>query len=292
MKPLKVIIWALFILPAACGDNENQADAYGNFEAIEVIVSSETQGVIRQFGEMEGARMEKGRIAVVIDTTQLQLKKEQLLSGMASLRAKMQTLDAQVRVSHVQMENLKREERRVENLLEGGAATSKQMDDISGQIDLLKAQIEATESQKSSILAEKQTLEIQVRQVEDQIAKCSVRNPVGGIMLTKYREQGEIAAPGQPLYKVANLDQLILRAYISGNQLSSVKTGAEVRVRFDTPEGMDQITGVVNWVSPQAEFTPKIIQTRDERVNLVYAIKVVVPNSGRLKIGMPGEVIF
>ncbi len=136
------------------------------------------------------------------------------------------------------------------------------------------------------------TLDIQISQVEDKIDRSMVRSPIDGTILTKFKEQGELAAPGQPLCKVANMDELILRAYISGNQLSSVKTGARVTVQFDAEQGLEAATGIVSWISSRAEFTPKIIQTREERVNLVYAIKVVVPNDGRLKIGMPGEVIF
>jgi HlyD family secretion protein len=215
-----------------------------------------------------------------------------LQSHLASLVPRINTLNAQVGASKVQLENLEREKQRIHKLVEGGAATSKQQDDITGQVELLKAQMAATESQKASVHAERKTINIQIRQVEDQIRKCSVRNPADGVLLTKYREQGEIAAPGLPLYKMANLDELILRAYISGNQLSAVKTGGSVVVRFDAPEGIQEISGVVSWVSPQAEFTPKIIQTREERVNMVYAIKVLVPNDGRLKIGMPGEVVF
>jgi HlyD family secretion protein len=292
MKSFKAIVPGLFIFLMACNNNEEQVDAYGNFEAIEVMVSAETQGVIDQFGPREGDRLKEGQVVAVIDSTQLCLNKMQLQSGMASLRARIHTLDTQVRASLVQLENLEREKERIDRLLEGGAATTKQQDDIRGQIDLLKAQIDATDSQKALVHAEKETLGIQIRQVEDQIMKCTVRNPLEGILLTKYKEQGEMAAPGQPLYKTANLDELILRAYISGNQLSSVKTGAQVRVRFDGPGGTEELAGAVSWVSPQAEFTPKIIQTREERISLVYAIKVIVPNDGRLKIGMPGEVIF
>jgi HlyD family secretion protein len=150
----------------------------------------------------------------------------------------------------------------------------------------------ATTSQKDAVYAERKTLEAQISQVEDKIARCAVRNPMHGTLLTKYREQGEIAAPGQALFKMAQMDELILRAYLSGNQLSSVKLGEEIMVRYDVAGDMAETTGVVSWISSSAEFTPKIIQTREERVNLVYAIKVIVPNDGSLKIGMPGEVVF
>lgn len=282
----------MLLFLAACSKHEEVADAYGNFEAIEVMVSAESQGRVVAFEPEEGATLQEDQVSVVIDTTQHYLKKIQLESGFASLGTRIQTLDAQITASRVRMNNLEREKQRIDKLVEGGAATSQQQDDMNGQIALLEAQILATESQKSSVYAERKTLEVQIRQVEDQILKCAIRNPINGILLTKYKEEGEIAAPGQPLYKVANLDELILRAYVSGNQLSSVIVGKEVRVRFDVQEGMEEITGMVSWISPRAEFTPKIIQTREERVNLVYAIKVMVSNDGSLKIGMPGEVIF
>ena len=292
MKTTRYVLPFLLISFAACKPQQNVSDAYGNFEAIEVMVSAESQGRIMVFESEEGATLKEKQVTVVIDTTQLYLKKIQIESGKTSLSTRIQTLDAQVRASRVQMDNLEREKKRIDKLVDGGAATSKQQEDIHGQIALLEAQIQATESQKSSIFAERKTLEVQISQVEDQILKCSIRNPVDGILLTKYKEAGEMAAPGQPLYKVANLDELILRAYVSGNQLSSVVLGKEVRVRYDGQEGMEETSGVVSWVSPRAEFTPKIIQTREERVNLVYALKIKVSNTGRLKIGMPGEVVF
>lgn len=292
MKYTRYFVPVLLLSFIGCDRSENQADAFGNFEAIEVMVSAETQGRILNFGSKEGEALQKGHITVVIDSTQLNLQKQQLESVVASLRSKINTLEAQTQISRVQMENMEREKRRIDKLFEGGAATSKQQDDINGQIDLLAAQIIALESQKASVYAERNTLNIQIQQVEDQIWRCAVRNPLDGILLTKYKEEGEVAVPGQSLYKMANMDQLILRAYVSGDQLSEIKTGETVRVLFDVPGGMEEVPGVVNWVSSRAEFTPKIIQTKEERVNLVYAIKVEVPNDGRLKIGMPGEVLF
>lgn len=292
MKYTRYFLLFLLMPFVACNQQEDSADAYGNFEAIEVMVSAESGGRIISFLPKEGAELQKDRISVRIDTTQLYLQKIRLESGKVSLGSRISTLEAQVRASKVQLDNLERENARIDKLVEGGAATSKQQDDIIGQVALLKAQIEATKSQESSVHAERRTLQVQIRQVEDQIEKCSIRNPIDGILLTKYKEEGEMAAPGQPLYKMANMQELILRAYIAGSQLSSIKTGQEVRVRFDGEQDMEETTGLVSWVSPRAEFTPKIIQTREERVNLVYAIKVAVPNDGRLKIGMPGEVLF
>lgn len=292
MKYTRYLLPAIFISFLGCNNNEGQADAYGNFEAIEVIVSAEAQGRIMAFAPREGEALQQGSVIVIVDSTQLHLKKQQLQSGSVSLRSKISTLDAQVKASGVQLENMKREKRRIDKLFAGGAATSKQQDDINGQIALLEAQIVASESQKATVFAERNTLNIQIQQVEDQIWKCAVRSPMDGIILAKYKEEGEIVAPGQSLCKMANMDHLILRAYVSGEQLSEIETGQSVKVRFDVPGGMEETTGVVNWISSQAEFTPKIIQTKEERVNLVYALKVEVPNDGKLKIGMPGELLF
>ncbi len=292
MKYLIFIAFLVLTTFMACNNQVDQADAYGNFEAIEVMISAESPGRILSFEPMEGTELDKGQVVVVIDTFQLHLKRVQLESSVASLGPRISTLDAQINASHVQLNNLEREKIRIDKLVEGGAATSKQKDDMEGQIALLNAQIIAIESQKASVFAERNILKVQIEQVEDQIDRSLVRNPKEGVMLTKYKEQGEIAAPGQSLYKMANMDELILRAYVSGNQLSEVITGNSVKVMFDVDGGMEETTGVVSWISPRAEFTPKIIQTKEERVNLVYAIKVVVPNDGSLKIGMPGEVVF
>jgi len=292
MNCAKFIIPLLLLTLLACKQQTYTADAYGNFEAIEVIVSAESSGRIISFLPVEGAALQIGQVAVNIDTTQLYLQKLSLESGFASLGSRVHTLDAQLSASRVQLDNVIREKKRIDKLVEGGAATTKQQDDINGQLSLLQAQMAATASQKDAVFAERKTLNARIGLVEDQISKCAVKNPIGGILLTKYKEQGEMAAPGQPLFKMANLEELILRAYVSGDQLSSIKTGGSVTVSFDTEQEMQKISGVVSWISPRAEFTPKIIQTREERVNLVYAIKVAVPNDGSLKIGMPGEVIF
>ena len=292
MKRIHLYILVLFIPFLSCKSEKQEVDAYGNFEAIELMISAETSGLILDFSFMEGDPLKEGQLLASIDTVQLVLQREQLQSGKASLGARIKTLDAQVKANVVQLDNLDREKDRILKLVEGGAATSKQQDDIEGQIELLKAQIAATESQKSSVYAERSTLDIQIRQVDGRIRRSSLRSPGEGIILSKYKEKGELATPGQPLCKIANMDELILRAYISGSQLSSVEVGGKVEVRFDAPEGMAKTSGIISWISPMAEFTPKIIQTKEERVNLVYAIKVLVPNDGSLKIGMPGEIIF
>ena len=292
MKAKNWIFPLLALALFSCKGQEDMADASGNFEADELIISAESQGRILVFGLEEGAELIMGEQSVLVDTTQLHLKKLQLESGRASLNSRIRTFRAQVKVSRVQMDNLLREKQRIDRMAEGGAATSKQQDDIDGQIALLEAQISATESQEATVFAEQKTLEVQILQVDDQLFKCSVRNPIDGVLLTKYKHEGEMAAPGQPLYKMANLKKLILRAYVSGNQLSEVKVGEKVKVLYDSSDGRAETTGTLSWVASRAEFTPKIIQTREERVNLVYAVKVLVVNDGSLKIGMPGELEF
>ena len=276
----------------ACKPEGNRADAYGNFEAVDILVSSEVQGKIVRFDPVEGERISQDQVVVLLDSTQLFLKKKQLLTGLGSIGARLQTLDAQIGAQQVQLNNLLRESQRIENLFDRGAATSKQRDDIMGQVALLEAQIAATTSQKASVESERGAIEVQIQQVEDQLSKCLVRNPSPGTILSKYREAGEVTAPGQSLYKLANLDELILRVYVTGNQLSEVKLGEKVTVQYDSPEGVARVNGKVAWISSRAEFTPKVIQTREERVSLVYAVKIRVPNDGTLKIGMPGEVLF
>jgi len=277
---------------AGCSSRADQSDAYGNFETIEVIVSAESQGRILRFDPVEGDELKAGEVVALIDTTALFLKKKQLITGKSSVQSQIKTLEAQEQVNLVQLKNLEEEMERIIRLLEGGAATPKQRDEMADRIELLKAQTEALRTQKNSVYAEGRTLEVQIEQVEEQLRRCTVRNPKEGILLTKYREEGEVVGPGQPLYQMAGMQQLVLRAYVTGNQLSAIRTGADVKVRYDVPGGLEEISGRITWISPRAEFTPKTIQTREERVNLVYAIKVLVPNDGSLKIGMPGEVLF
>lgn len=276
----------------SCKGNVAQADAYGNFEAEEVIVAAETRGRILEFVPEEGDKLHMDMPVVLIDTMEQHLKKLQLESGRSSLDARVRTLNAQISASEVQLENLQREKERIDRMAEGGAATSKQQDDIQGQIAHLEAQIAATRSQISSVNAERRTLEVQVLQVQDQLERCLVTSPGKGVLLSSYKRKGEMAIPGQALFKMADLSQLVLRVFVSGEQLSQVKLGHKVEVLYDGPEGLQSTGGTVSWVSSRAEFTPKIIQTREERVNLVYAVKVLVPNEGSLKIGMPGEIRF
>ncbi len=287
---ISTLLTLVILITQGCANDKDQSDAFGSFEAVDVMVAAESAGKLLTFTLEEGEKIEAGQTVGTIDTMQLHLKKQQLYAGIRTVKTKYGTIDAQKTAYKVQYVNLERELKRVENLLEDGAATSKQKDDIEGNMKLIKAQISALETQKATIAAERNSLIIQIEQVNDQISRAIIENPVSGVVLQKYKEQGEIVAPGMNLYKIADLNDLILRVYISGDQLSSVKIGEEVTVRIDGSEEIEELHGKVTWISSQAEFTPKIIQTKEERVNLVYAVKVLVANDGRLKIGMPGEI--
>ena len=293
MKTMKIIALALTAgLMAACS-NQERSDAYGTFEAVEVMVSAESNGRLISLGISEGEVIEKGEKVGIIDTTDLHLRALQIEKQQIALDARLASVNSQVRVQEQQLQNIKIEKKRVKNLYEEGAATQKQLDDVTGQYDLLLAQIESTKVGKQSIMAEKAALEIQQEQIRESIRKCYINNPVKGTVLDKYAEEGEVTAYGKPLYKIADLEMIRLRVYVSGAQLPEVKLGREVEVLIDKgKDDYSKLTGKVSWISPEAEFTPKIIQTKEERVNLVYAVKILVKNDGRLKIGMPGEVNF
>lgn len=292
MKSIWNYLAAAALMLSACNNEKDMSDAYGNFESIPVMVAGQGQGQLVSFSVEEGQQLKQQQAVGVIDTMQIHLQREQLQASMLALHTRLETVHAQTRSQKVQMENLKRELERVKKLREDGAATEKQQDDLEGNIALVQAQINVQETQRATIAAERKSLQVQSEQLDEQISRMIVTNPSPGVVLQKYKQEGEIVAPGQILYKIAPLDRLILRAYISGSQLSEAKIGQQVTVRFDGSEGIDEIPGTVTWIASEAEFTPRIIQTRDERVNLVYAMKVEVKNDGRLKIGMPGEVKF
>jgi len=282
----------LLILGWSCNRND-RSDAYGNFEAIEVMVSSQANGQILSLVVEEGMKVNLGDTIGLIDTVDLSLKKDQLLSQKQVIMARLRNIDSQIRVQEQQRKNILVDKERVENLLKDGAATQKQMDDITGGLDLIEQQIMATEVQKDAIRAELATLDTQVKQVEETLSKCFIVSPLSGTVLVKFTERGEITAMGKPICKMANLDDMELKVYLSGDQLPYLKLGQTVEVLIDkNAREFSTLQGTVTWISSKAEFTPKTIQTKKERVNLVYAAKVRVPNDGTLKIGMPGEVNF
>ncbi len=283
----------MLALLVGCSGREYLSDAYGNFETKEYLIPAEGKGRILGLELEEGSVLSEGEIVGCIDTMALHLQVKQLEAGIKAVDARRSGVRAQIEVQQSQKETMLKEKSRLEKLLEDGAATGKQMDDLDGQLAILDKQIIGTKSQFETIRAEIIAMEAQVNMAEDQLSKHIIINPINGTVLEKYTESFEMAMPGKTLYKIADLQTMILRVYISGDQLASVKIGQEVGVIIDDPATLDTpLKGRITWVSGKAEFTPKIIQTREERVNLVYAVKVEVSNDGRLKIGMPGEIVL
>ena len=288
----KYLMLAVVML-TACNGGKNGSDGYGNFETTEVIVSAESSGKIIRLDVREGSKIGKGQQVGLIDTVNLHLKKEQLLARIESVSSQLDNLSAQAEVLEKQREMLVNDRDRVEKLLSDGAATKKQLDDIEGQLEVNRAQIGSVRTQKQSVVSEMNVIRVQLKEVQESIDNCIIMSPLEGTVLGKYAEPGEVTGFGRPLFKVADLDTMILTVYVSGSQLSGITIGQQAEVLIDTAGGeMKPVTGVVSWVSETAEFTPKVIQTREERVNLVYAVKIRVPNDGSLKIGMPGEARF
>lgn len=282
------------VMLGGCAGGEGKPDAYGNFEAKEVIVSSEAAGKLLWWTVEEGQLLEQGQALGTTDTIQLWLKRKQLVAQRILAESKLKGVNASVDVQKQQQLNVENEKQRVQRLLNDGAATTKQMDDLVNNLSVIEKQITSTKTQYSLVSAELLAIDAQLAQVGDQLRKSRVECPRKGTVLESYVEQGELVATGKALCKLADLDNLYLRAYITGKQLGSIAIGKEVKVLVDNDKnGVDTLRGIVAWVSKQAEFTPKTVQTREERVNFVYAFKVKVNNaSGRLKIGMPGEVLF
>lgn len=283
----------LIALLASCNSNKTESDAYGNFEATETIISAESGGKLVFIDAEEGARIEMGTCVAIIDTTDLVLKMEQLEAHKRAIQARSENVFSQIDVYNQQKENLKKDSFRLDNLVKEGAATQKQLDDVIGAINLVNKQIKATETQNISVINEMAVVEKQIDQIEESIHKSYITMPFTATVLEKYIEKFELVTPGKPLFKMASLDSLYLRAFVSGQQLAGISIGQRVSVKVDT-EGKEMKTmeGVITWIAADAEFTPKIIQTREERVNLVYAVKIKTANDGTLKMGMPAEVVF
>ena len=288
------IYCALPLLTAACG-RSGDFDATGTFEATEVVVSAEAAGRILRFDAEEGDVLEAGRQVGAIDTVQLYLQKLQLERQRASVVSNRPDIAKQAASLREQIAKQQTERRRVENLLRDGAATTKQLDDIDAQIKVLNGQLEAQLStlrnNAASIDEHSSSIDLQIARIEDQLAKCRIASPVAGTVLAKYSEAGELASVGRPLMKVADLDRIYLRAYFTSDQLAGLKLGQEVTVTADFGgDSRIDYPGRIVWIASESEFTPKTIQTRDSRANLVYAAKIAVENDGRLKIGLYGEV--
>lgn len=283
------------LLFASCNRQQDTYDASGTFEAVETIVSAEATGTILAFTAEEGQTLLAGQTIGYIDSVQLYLRKKQLQAQIRAVLSKKPDVAAQVAALQEQIRQASRERQRLVNLVQADAATPKQLDDATAQVAILQKQLQAQRSSlgvsATSLTRETTPLHLQVDQLNDQLARCRIVNPVAGTVLAKYVEVNEMATTGKPLYKVADLSDIILRAYLTGDQLPAARLNQQVTVLVDdAAEGSKAYRGTISWISNKAEFTPKTIQTKDERANLVYAMKVRVKNDGSLKMGMYGEV--
>ena len=283
---LSIIASSLF----SCGSDNGKADGYGNFEATEITISAENSGKLIQFNIEEGDVLKKDQFIGFIDTIPLTLKREQLEVSKAVISSKSKGVLSQIAVLNSKLKTANTNKTRVENLIKDNAGTQKQLDDVTGEIDVIRNQIRSVEIQNAPVVNELKSIDVQLKQIDDQIQKSKIINPENGTVLTKYAEPNEITAFGKPLYKIADLNTMQLRVYISEAQLANIKIGQEVTVKIDDADTMKSYKGMVSWMASEAEFTPKIIQTKEERVALVYAVKVDVKNDGSLKIGMPAEM--
>ncbi|WP_310993070.1 HlyD family secretion protein [Aequorivita marina] len=290
MKKHFIPVIASFLGALLSCSNGEKADGYGNFEATEVIVSSEANGKLEFFNLEEGEVLEKGALVGLVDTLPLYLNKQQLLASKKTVASKSGGVWSQINVINQQLKTAKSEAQRVQNMFAENAATQRQLDQANSQVNVLKSKIKNIETQNAPIVNELKSVDAKIAQLNDQLAKSKISNPITGTVLTKFAEPGEVVSYGKPLYKIANMKAMTLRVYVSETQLSSINIGQEVIVKIDSGAEMKAYQGVISWISASAEFTPKIIQTKEERVNLVYAVKLTVKNDGSLKIGMPAEM--
>ena len=289
MKKLSVIILAIIGL-ISCTKNNDKADGYGNFEATEVTISSEASGKIEFLKVEEGEILEPQTQVGLIDTLQLYLSKQQLTASKNTVSSKSANVLSQKNVLVEQLKTAQLEKARIQNMFTENAATQRQVDEIDGKVKVIEEQIKSVGTQNAPIINDLKSIDVQIEKITDQIQKSKITNPIKGTVLTKYAEPGEITAFGKPLYKIANISEMTLRVFVSETQLPQLKIGQDVSVKIDGLKDMKSFKGTISWIASQAEFTPKIIQTKEERVNLVYAVKVKVKNDGSLKIGMPAEM--
>lgn len=291
MKILMGLIFGLIMI--SCNNKKDASDAFGNFEADDQIVSSEMAGKLLSCNFDEGMTLTKGYEIAVVDSEPFVLQVAQLKSQQMTIQARKQSVVAQIAVIEQQKKNLEVDKARINNMLKDGAATQKQKDDVTGNLELLDRQIGSTRSQVSVLTGENEVVNTQLVQLQDKINRCKILSPVSGLVLERYKKSGELVGMGQSICRMADVSSLNLRVYVSGDQLPHIKIGQKVKVLIDdTATKNEALEGTVSWISPEAEFTPKIIQTKVERVKLVYAVKVKVANDGSLKIGMPGEIKF
>lgn len=274
----------------SCSKNNNKADGYGNFEATEVTISAEANGKINYLKLEEGDILEPNTVVGLIDTTQLYFNKQQLIASKASINSKSKNVLSQINVLKEQLKTTLIEQKRIQNMFTENAATKRQVDEIIGKVNVLNEQIKSVKTQDAPIINDIKSIDVQIEKINDQIKKSKIENPIKGTVLAKYTEPNEVTSFGKPLYKIADISEMNLRVYISETQLAQIKVGQNVTVKIDAKDEMKSYPGTISWIASSAEFTPKIIQTKEERANLVYAVKIKVKNDGSLKIGMPAEM--
>lgn len=288
-KMLILFAAALFV---GCSGHKNAADAYGNFEATEVIISAEANGTLLSFKAQEGETLSAGAVIGLIDTTLIALQKRELLAQREALNSQVAGADAQIAMTQQKLDNLQVDLTRIENMVKDKAAPQKQLDDLSGAKKVANKQLAAAQASRNAAAAQIKALDAKQALIDEQLARCRIVNPIDGTVLETYVEPFEMTAAGRPLYKIADLKTMTLKVYAPGADLHRIQLGAPCTVRIDAGKKYRNYNGRIAWISSKAEFTPKIIQTKEERINLVYAVKIDVPNDGAIKIGMPGEVIF
>ena len=299
MKKSILIILAVFVVAGmgSCKNNKRASDAYGVFEATEITVSSEANGKMLFFNVEEGKTYQQGEILGCIDTLQIYLQIRQLEASISAALARRPDLPSQVRTLYNKLETLNKEKDRISTLVAANAASSKQLDDIVAEINVTNSQIAAVVSEltiaNKAIMEEVEAMRFQKMQLQDALTKSYIRAPITGTVLKKYIEPNELAFQGKTLFKIADLTNMFIKVYITEDMLSTIHLGQAVEIHLDMPDNQEKvIEGTVSWISSKAEFTPKMIQTKNERVNLVYAVKVAFENDGSAKIGMPGDVKF
>lgn len=291
------LLFGILIIGGSCKHGKNKADAYGVCEAKEIIISSESNGKMLSFDIQEGQTYQKGDLLGCIDTFPTYLQIQQLKSSINAITARRPDAPSQMRALQDKLATLDKEKQRVENLIEANAASTKELDDIQAEINITRSQLAATKStlaaQDQSLFEEIESLNFQVQQLQHVMENCILKAPITGTIVNKYIEANELAYQGRPLYKIADLTNMFIRVYITEDMLSSIKLNQSAEIRLDRQDGeILSLPGTVTWISPKAEFTPKMIQTKDGRGNLVYAVKISFRNDGSAKIGMPGDVIF
>jgi len=286
----KIITFLIFASLFSCSKNIDKADGYGNFEATEVTISAESNGKIDYLKLEEGDILESNSQVGLVDTTQLYFNKKQLMASKSTVFSKSKNVLSQKNVLQEQLKTTLIEKKRIENMFAENAATKRQVDEIQGKVSVIQEQIKSVETQNAPIVQEVKSMDVQIEKINDQIKKSKIINPIQGTVLAKYAEPNEVTAFGKPLYKIADITEMTLRVYVSETQLPNIKIGQNVAVKIDSGKEMKSYQGTISWISSSAEFTPKVIQTKEERVNLVYAVKVKVKNDGSLKIGMPAEM--